>query len=144
MQVVIVMFKICFNNALKIGTLSEAEPCYDDRQGQHIADRPTGRRVMRKLTMAAVATIVLGGLPIAAAVAGDAQGTHHRFRHHARAYGPYLEYDPAIQDGYTMNGNFDWRRRGQKRPWYAHGYSDNCVAWEKHAYHYACDVNGRY
>jgi hypothetical protein len=43
-----------------------------------------------------------------------------------------------------MNGNFDWRRRGEQRPWYAHGYNDDCVAWSQNAYHYACDVNSRY
>jgi hypothetical protein len=99
---------------------------------------------MRKLTMAALATIVIGGLPVAAAVASDAQGTHHRIRHHARAYAPYFEYDPAVRGGYVMNGNFDWRRHGAKVPWYGHGYSDNCVAWTEHAYHYACDPNNRY
>jgi hypothetical protein len=98
---------------------------------------------MRKLTMAAVAAIVAGGLP-AAAVAADAQDTHHRHRHHVRTYAPYVDADPAVRGNYVMNGNFDWRRRGEHRPWYAHGYSDDCVAWEQHAYHYACDPNGRY
>jgi hypothetical protein len=97
---------------------------------------------MRKLTMAAVAAIVAGGLPVAA-VAADAQDTHHHHRHHVRTYEPSVA-DPAVRDGYVMNGNFDWRRRGEHRPWYAHGYSDDCVAWEQHAYHYACDPNARY
>ncbi len=43
-----------------------------------------------------------------------------------------------------MNGNFDWRRRGEHVPWYGHGYTDNCVAWSRDAYHYACDANNRY
>jgi hypothetical protein len=101
---------------------------------------------MRKLTIAFIATIVVGGLPVAAGAA-DAQGTHHRVQHrHVRAgaYVPYVEADPAVRDGYTMNGNFDWRRRGEPVPWYGHGYSDNCVAWEQNAYHYACDPNSRY
>jgi hypothetical protein len=99
---------------------------------------------MRKLIVAAMATTVMAGLPVAAAVAADAQETHHRARHHVRTYAPYYEADPAVRDGYVMNGNFDWRRRGAHVKWYGHGYSDNCVAWEKHAYHYACDPNGRY
>jgi hypothetical protein len=92
--------------------------------------------------MAAVAAIAIGGLP-AAAAAGDAPDGHHRIRHHARTHVPY-EADPAVRGDFVMNGLFDWRRRGGHRAWYAHGYSDNCVAWEKHAYHYACDENGRY
>jgi hypothetical protein len=99
---------------------------------------------MRKLTMAAVATIVAGGLPFAAA-ADDAPGRHHH-RHHVRTYAPYVDADPAVRGGYVMNGNFDWRRirPGEKLPWYAHGYNDDCVAWTPHAYHYACDPNNRY
>jgi hypothetical protein len=98
---------------------------------------------MHKVMMAAAAAIVIGGLPVAAA-AGDADGVHHRRHHHARSYVPYEDADPAVRGAYIMNGNFDWRRRGEHRPWYAHGYSDNCVAWEKNAYHYACDPNSRY
>jgi hypothetical protein len=98
---------------------------------------------MRKLTIAAVATIVIGGLPVAA-LADDAQGTHHRIRHHSRVYAPYIESDPAVRDGYVMNGNFDWRRRDEHVKWYGHGYTNNCVAWTHDAYHYACDPNSRY
>jgi hypothetical protein len=103
---------------------------------------------MRKLIIAAVATVVTGGLPVSIAVAADAQGLHHRHRHHAGAfpgaYDPYLAGNPAVRDGYIMNGSFDWRRIGEHRPWYAHGYNDDCVAWTKDAYHYACDPNYRY
>jgi hypothetical protein len=51
-----------------------------------------------------------------------------------------------IRDGYVMNGAFDWRRLrpGQEMPWYAHGYSNDCVAWTPNAYHYAGDPNNRY
>ncbi len=101
---------------------------------------------MQKRTMAVVATIVIGGLPVSAAVAADAPGPRHHVRHHAAAgaYPPYAEVDPAVRDGYVMNGNFDWRRRGEHVPWYGHGYTDNCVAWSRDAYHYACDANNRY
>jgi hypothetical protein len=106
--------------------------------------RRKGRNVMQKLIIAIVATAALGVLPVSAEAA-DAQGTHHhRARHHAGA-GPSV--DPAaVRDGYVMNGGFDWRRirPGKKLPWYAHGYTDDCVAWTEHAYHYACDPNNRY
>jgi hypothetical protein len=98
---------------------------------------------MRKIMMAAVAAIVTAGVPVAAAA--DADGPHHRVRHHhAHTYVPYVDADPAVRGGYVMNGNFDWRRRGEPVPWYGHGYDDNCVAWTKDAYHYACDPNSRY
>jgi hypothetical protein len=93
---------------------------------------------MQKHAIAIMAAIVMGGLPVSIAVAAD--------HHHVRA-GAYLpEADPAVRDGYIMNGNFDWRRLrpGEEMPWYAHGYSNDCVAWTPHAYHYACDPNGRY
>jgi hypothetical protein len=47
---------------------------------------------------------------------------------------------------YIMNGEFDWRRQrpGWEMPWYSHGYSNGCVAWTPHGYHYECDPNGRY
>jgi hypothetical protein len=104
---------------------------------------------MRRHAMAIMAAIMIGGLPVSAATAADQQGTHHLTRHHhvrAGAYLPYLEADPAVRGGYIMNGNFDWRhlRPGEKMPWYAHGYSNDCVAWTPHAYHYACDPNARY
>jgi hypothetical protein len=96
---------------------------------------------MRKHATAIMAAIAIGGLPASAAIAAAQQGTHHIARHHA-----YVEANPAVRGGYIMNGNFDWRRLrpGEKMPWYAHGYSDDCVAWTPHAYHYACDPNARY
>jgi hypothetical protein len=94
---------------------------------------------MRKHAIAITGAIVMGALPLSAAAAAEQQGTHHVTRHH-----PYVEADPAVRGGYIMNGDFDWRRRGEPVPWYGHGYSDNCVAWTQHAYHYACDPNGRY
>jgi hypothetical protein len=101
---------------------------------------------MRKLMVAIAATAALGVLPVSVAAAADAQGKHHRIRRHVAAHGPYVAADPAVRDGYVMNGLFDWRRirPGEKLPWYAHGYNDDCVAWEPHAYHYACDPNNRY
>jgi hypothetical protein len=104
-----------------------------------------GEDVMQKLITAIAATAALGMLAVSAEAA-DAQGaTHHRARHHASAHHPYV--DPAaVRDGYVMNGGFDWRRirHGEKRPWYARGYTEDCVAWTEHAYHYACDPNNRY
>jgi hypothetical protein len=91
---------------------------------------------MQKHAIAIMTAIVVGGLSVSFATAAE----HHHVRAHlSRA-------NPAVRGGYIMNGNFDWRRRryGEKMPWYAHGYSDNCVAWTPHAYHYACDPNGRY
>jgi hypothetical protein len=109
------------------------------------------RKVMRKLIIAIASTAALTALPISAAAAADAQGVRHH--HHARHYvspsglqDGSVVYNPAVRDGYVMNGNFDWRRLrpGEKRPWYAHGYTEDCVAWTEHAYHYACDPNNRY
>jgi hypothetical protein len=94
---------------------------------------------MQKHATAVMAAIVMGALPVSAAMAAERHGTHHTTRHHT-----YIETDPAIRGDYIMNGDFDWRRRGEPVPWYGHGYSENCVAWTQHAYHYACDVNGRY
>jgi hypothetical protein len=103
---------------------------------------------MQKLITAVAATVALGVLPITAAAAADAQGArHHRVRHYAGYYDPYVIADPAVRDGYVMNGAFDWRplrRPGHEIPWYAHGYTSDCVAWTRHAYHYACDLNNRY
>jgi hypothetical protein len=104
---------------------------------------------MQKLIIAIASTAALGVLPISAAAAADVQGVHHHHhaRHHDGAYRPYASaYNPAVRDGYVMNGSFDWRRLrpGEKRPWYANGYTDDCVAWTPHAYHYACDPNNRY
>ena len=90
---------------------------------------------MQKYTIAIMAAILMSGLSVSIAAAAH---------HHARAGD---SSDLAIRDGYIMNGNFDWRRvrrAGEKIPWYAHGYSDDCVAWTPHAYHYACDANARY
>ena len=100
---------------------------------------------MQKLTIALFATAALDVLAISAVAAADAQDVHHhRARHHTGSHGPYV--NPAVRDGYVMNGAFDWRplRPGQEMPWYAHGYSNDCVAWTRHAYHYACDPNNRY
>ena len=92
---------------------------------------------MQKLAIAIMAAIVMGGLPVSTAVAAN---------HHVRAGASHPKAHPAVRDGYIMNGNFDWRRfrPGEKMPWYAHGYSNDCIAWTPHAYHYACDPNGRY
>jgi hypothetical protein len=101
---------------------------------------------MQKLMIAAAITAALGALPVSGAAAADAPGKHHHARHHLRAgdYAPYSFADPAVRGDYVMNGNFDWRRRGERRPWYARGYNDDCVAWTQNAYHYACDPNNRY
>jgi hypothetical protein len=112
-------------------------------------DMRCGGMSMQRLTsaIAIAATVALGVLSISTAAAADAQGGHHhRARHHAGAYGPYVTADPAVRDGYVMNGAFDWRplHSGHEMPWYAHGYSNDCVAWTRHAYHYACDPNNRY
>ena len=84
-----------------------------------------------------MAAILVGGLPASIALAAN--------YHHIRA-GTHPEANPTVRGGYIMNGDFDWRRlrSGKKMPWYAHGYSDNCVAWTPNAYHYACDPNARY
>ncbi len=94
---------------------------------------------MQKHAIAITAAIVMGALSVSAASAADRQGTHRGARHHA-----YVQANPAVRGGYIMNGDFDWRRRGEPVPWYGRGYSDNCVAWTQNAYHYACDPNGRY
>ena len=93
---------------------------------------------MQKHVIAIMTAVVMGALPVSLAVAAK----HHH--HHVRE-GAYLpEADPPVRGGYIMNGNFDWRRRGEPVPWYGRGYSDSCVAWTQNAYHYACDPNGRY
>jgi hypothetical protein len=105
---------------------------------------------MQKLIIAAAATIALVGSPLSIAAAADGQGARHHARHHtggvSASYAPYVKVNPGVRDGYVMNGAFDWRRLrpGQEMPWYAHGYSDDCVAWTPNAYHYACDPNNRY
>jgi hypothetical protein len=102
---------------------------------------------MQRLISAIATTVALSVLPISAAAGADAQGVHHhRARHHAASYGPYVTANPAVRDGYVMNGAFDWRplHSGHELPWYAHGYSNDCVAWTRDAYHYACDPNNRY
>ena len=100
---------------------------------------------MQKLIIAIAATAASGALSVSG-MAADVQSTHHHTRHHAGAHNLYVTVNPAVRDGYVMNGGFDWRRvrPGQKLPWYAHGYTDDCVAWTEHAYHYACDPNNRY
>jgi hypothetical protein len=92
---------------------------------------------MQKHIIAIVAAILMSGLSVSIAFAAH---------HHARDGAYHSKADLAIRDGYIMNGNFDWRRvrAGEKMPWYARGYSDDCVAWTPHAYHYACDPNARY
>jgi hypothetical protein len=92
---------------------------------------------MQRHAIAIMAATVMSGLSVSIAVAAH---------HHDRADANVSRANPAVRGGYVMNGDFDWRRirPGQKLPWYAHGYSDNCVAWTPHAYHYACDPNGRY
>jgi len=110
-------------------------------------DMRWGGMSMQRLISAIAATVALGMLPISAAVAADAQSVHHhRARHHAGSYGPYITANPAVRDGYVMNGAFDWRpvHSGHEMPWYARGYSNDCVAWTRDAYHYACDPNNRY
>lgn len=97
---------------------------------------------MHKLVMAVVVPAVFGGLPVEVAAADG--GPHHHARHYVGAGAAYVDRDPAVRGRYVMNGHFDWRRRGEKLPWYARGYSDNCVAWSRDAYHYACDPNSRY
>jgi hypothetical protein len=127
--------------------MNEQEPCYS--YNVYLRMR---RNVMPKLIIAAAATIALVGSPLAVAAAADGQDAHHhRAWHHVgtSAGGPsdrYVFANPAIRDGYIMNGAFDWRRLrpGQKMPWYARGYSSDCVAWTPNAYHYACDPNNRY
>lgn len=102
---------------------------------------------MQSLTIAVAAAAALGVLPVSAAGAANAPAVHHRrAHHHAGAYGPYVMAEPAVRNGYIMNGGFDWRplRSGHELPWYAGGYSSDCVAWTRHAYRYACDPNNRY
>ena len=111
---------------------------------------------MHKFMLAIAASAVLGMLPVSGAVANDtdngqgansqaADSKHHHTRQPVEAASSEGGNPAAVRDGYRMNGTFDWRRRGEKdRPWYAHGYNDNCVAWEEHAYHQACDENSRY
>jgi hypothetical protein len=100
---------------------------------------------MQKLIIAIVATVASGVLPISAPAAAPV-AHHHRARHHPGSYGPYVMADPAVRGGYVMNGAFDWRpvHSGHEMPWYARGYNDDCVAWTRNAYHYACDPNNRY
>ena len=113
---------------------------------------------MHKLMLAIAASAAFAMLPVSLAAADDTTTTNtntnnnsnnnskpHHTRQHVQAASSEAETNPAVRDGYRMNGTFDWRRRGEKDlPWYAHGYNDNCVAWEQNAYHYACDTNSRY
>jgi hypothetical protein len=101
-----------------------------------------GNTIMNKLALAAAVTGVLGALSVVATAADAPRGHHH---HYVR--GPTVAAgNPAVTDGYVMNGAFDWRHRryGWNPPWYAYGYNPNCLAWTPHAYHYACDPNSRY
>jgi hypothetical protein len=111
-------------------------------------DMGCGGMSMQRLINAIATTVALAMLPISAAAAAGAQGVHHhRARHHAGSYyGLYVTANPAVRGGYVMNGAFDWRplHSGREMPWYAHGYSNDCVAWTRDAYHYACDPNNRY
>ena len=98
---------------------------------------------MDKLAIAAAVTAVLGAVPISVAAAHVVPHRHHHHDVHGRTVaGGYA----AVQDGFVMNGSFDWRHRRNdwNPPWYAQGYSGNCFAWTPHAYHYACDPNSRY
>jgi hypothetical protein len=108
---------------------------------------------MHKFVIAVAVSAAFGVLPVSVAAAEDTDtGQHQHARHqHAQHHARQRvepagdEGDIAVRDGYRMNGQFDWRRRGERGlPWYAHGYNDNCVAWEQNAYHYACDQNSRY
>jgi hypothetical protein len=121
--------------------------------GSHVGRSPackTGENVMHKLVIAVAVSAAFGILPVCVAAADDTDaGKHQHTNKHRAPAAPTAsseaEVNPAVRDGYRMNGNFDWRRRGENEvPWYAHGYNDNCVAWEQNAYHYACDVNSRY
>jgi hypothetical protein len=110
-------------------------------------DMRWGGMSMQRLTSVIATMVALSLLPIAAAAGANPQGVHHhRARHHAGSYGPYVAANPAVRDGYVMNGAFDWRplHSGHEMPWYGHGYNDDCVAWTRNAYHYACDPNNRY
>ncbi len=92
---------------------------------------------MQRLMSAIAAAVALGVVPVSAATAADAQGVHHhRPGHHTGSYyGPNVTANPAVRGGYVMNGAFDWRplHSGREMPWYAHGYSNDCVAWMKTA-----------
>jgi hypothetical protein len=109
-------------------------------------DMRCGGMSMQRLINAIATAAALAVLPISAAAAADAQGVHHHVRHHAGSHRPYVIANPAVRGGYIMNGAFDWRplHSGRDMPWYAHGYSSDCVAWTRDAYHYACDPNNRY
>jgi hypothetical protein len=98
---------------------------------------------MYKLAIATAVTTVLGALPISAAGAQvEPRGHHHHDVRGRTSVGGYA----TAQNGFVMNGAFDWRHRRYdwNPPWYAHGYNGNCWAWTPHAYHYACDPNSRY
>lgn len=99
---------------------------------------------MDKFRIAAAVTVVLGALSISAAAADD--GSHGHHHHHDVRGRTVVAGNAAVQDGFVMNGAFDWRHRrnGWNPPWYAYGYNGNCFAWTPHAYHYACDPNSRY
>lgn len=98
-----------------------------------------------KFGVALAVTILLTAAPIATGAAAAADAGHSR--HHADRSGKPA-YRPGVvagEPGFVSNGAFDWRRRRYGEvPWYAYGYSPDCMAWTPHAYHYACDTNSRY
>jgi hypothetical protein len=62
---------------------------------------------MNKLALAAAVTGVLGALSIASAAADGPRGHHHHYVRGPTAAGG----NPAVTDGFVMNGAFDWRHR---------------------------------
>jgi hypothetical protein len=97
---------------------------------------------MHKLAIAVMATVAIGVMPVPSDAAAHRHGGHHA---DVRA-GKGIAGGQVARRVYVVNGDFDWRRRRDDwvPPWYAHGYSDSCLAWTPHAYHYACDPNSRY
>jgi hypothetical protein len=73
---------------------------------------------MQEHVIAIMAAIVMGGLPVSIAVAARPSSSRPGGRRASEA-------DPVVRWRIIMNGNFDWRRRGEPVPWYGRGYSDN-------------------
>jgi len=97
---------------------------------------------MHRFAIAVAATVVLGAMSI------PADARHHRLDRHQGDVG-VVDNSGGNDVGnhrFEANGSFDWRRRrpASEIPWYARGYSGDCLAWTPNAYHYACDVNSRY